>query len=165
MILKLRNYLFLLMILSGYKMKAQLNAKYTASSLRGCAPLSVNFSDLSTGSPTSWEWNFGNGNRSILQNPSAIYANPGKYNVTLKIKDASGSNSSISNITILVFRNPIAEFNINKTSVCTNDPISFTDNSILGDTSKLFQWDFGNGQVSNLKNPPYGYQNQGLYSV
>lgn len=166
MILKLRNYLFLIMILSGYQMKAQLNAKYTASSLRGCAPLSVSFSDLSTGSPTSWEWNFGNGNRSILQNPSAIYTNPGKYNVTLKVKDASGGTSSVTNLTILVFKNPIAEFNFNKTSVCANDPISFTDNSILGDTTiKLFQWDFGNGQVSNLKNPPYGYQNQGLYSV
>ena len=47
----------------------------------------VNFTDLSTGSPTSWLWSFGDGNTSTLQNPSHTYTNAGTYNVSLSINN------------------------------------------------------------------------------
>ena len=47
----------------------------------------VEFQDVSTGNPTAWLWDFGNGNTSTLENPIAIYAMPGLYDVELKVND------------------------------------------------------------------------------
>ncbi|HRF18911.1 MAG TPA: hypothetical protein PK977_12125, partial [Chitinophagaceae bacterium] len=41
-------------------------ANFSGTPLSGCSPLIVHFQDLSTGNPTAWNWNFGNGNTSVL---------------------------------------------------------------------------------------------------
>lgn len=51
----------------------------------------VQFADTSTGSPTSWSWNFGDGQSSTLQNPAHAFAGPGSFNVTVTAFNASGS--------------------------------------------------------------------------
>jgi PKD repeat protein len=56
-------------------------------------PLTINFIDQSTGSPTSWSWNFGDTSTSTAQNPIHTYCTARKYNVTLKVKNAVGSNT------------------------------------------------------------------------
>ncbi len=43
----------------------------------------VDFTDNSLNNPTSWQWDFGDGNTSFLQNPTNMYTNPGNYNVQL----------------------------------------------------------------------------------
>ena len=55
-------------------------------------PLTINFIDQSTGSPTSWSWNFGDKSTSTAQNPVHTYCIAGKYTVTLDVKNAAGSN-------------------------------------------------------------------------
>jgi PKD repeat protein len=67
-------------------------ANFSGNPRAGQAPLSVTFSDLSTGSPSSWTWDFdGNGTTdSTLQNPTALYASPGTYSVTLTAGNANG---------------------------------------------------------------------------
>ncbi|MEP7377975.1 MAG: PKD domain-containing protein [Chloroflexota bacterium] len=55
--------------------------------------LSVNFDDASTNSPTSWNWDFGDGASSTTRNPSHSYAAPGTYGVTLTAGNGGGSNS------------------------------------------------------------------------
>lgn len=59
-------------------------------------PLVVNFNDISTGAPSSWEWDLGNGTTSFLQNPSATYFNPGQYTVKLIIRTAQINRNSES---------------------------------------------------------------------
>lgn len=54
--------------------------------------LSVAFTDTSTGSPTSWLWDFGDGTTSALQNPVKVYAGQGTYNVVLTATNAGGSD-------------------------------------------------------------------------
>jgi len=54
---------------------------------------SFGFKDVSTGS-VSWEWSFGDGAKSTLQNPNHTYANEGTYNVTLKVLNKEGCSSS-----------------------------------------------------------------------
>ncbi|HLI93576.1 MAG TPA: PKD domain-containing protein, partial [Puia sp.] len=49
----------------------------------GCAPLVVQFKDQSTNNPTSWEWDFGDGQTSSYQNPNHSYPTAGTYTVTL----------------------------------------------------------------------------------
>ncbi|KAA9340326.1 PKD domain-containing protein [Adhaeribacter soli] len=72
-------------------------ANFTASPLTPCNGL-VNFTDASTGFPTSWNWNFGDpgsgaANTSALQNPTHTYATPGVYTVTLTVSNANGTQT------------------------------------------------------------------------
>jgi PKD repeat protein len=55
------------------------------------------FSDQSTGKPISWVWAFGDGNTSIAQNPTHIYADTGAYIVTLTVTNANGCISTVTN--------------------------------------------------------------------
>jgi PKD repeat protein len=57
----------------------------------GAAPLTVAFTDQSTGNPISWAWTFGDGQTSTLQNPSHTYTTAGIYNVSLTVGFAVGS--------------------------------------------------------------------------
>ncbi len=69
-------------------------ASFTASPTAGTAPLTVQFTDTSTGNPTSWSWSFGDGTTSTAQSPSHTYANAGSYDVTLTASNSNGSNTS-----------------------------------------------------------------------
>lgn len=60
----------------------------------------VEFTDLSAGSPFSWDWSFGDGTTDISQNPSHVFANAGTYKVTLIATNASGSGSASRSITV-----------------------------------------------------------------
>lgn len=64
---------------------------FTANPTSGNAPLTVNFTDQSTNNPTSWLWDFGDGNNSTEQNPSHIYIDMGSYDVTLTVTNQNGS--------------------------------------------------------------------------
>lgn len=54
----------------------------------------IKFIDQSTGSPTKWSWNFGDGTTSTAQNPTHTYNLPRKYNVTLTVKKSVYSNTT-----------------------------------------------------------------------
>lgn len=86
--------------------QSQVDADFIAGSTTGCAPLTVQFSDLSTGNPTSWMWNFGDGGSSASQNPNHAYYTPGIYTVSLYISDGVDSDSLIKTAYIEVFDNP-----------------------------------------------------------
>src|ERR1700721_2306935 len=92
-----RKRLFLLLCLflaAGMGVKAQVPVPdFSASPSSGCGPLNVFFKDLSTGSPNYWEWDFGNGQISSLQNPVATYTTSGVYTVTLIVRNQNGANS------------------------------------------------------------------------
>ncbi|MFN8714095.1 MAG: M4 family metallopeptidase [Bacteroidota bacterium] len=81
--------------------------------------LPVNFTDLSTNSPTQWTWNFGdNTPTSALQNPSHIYTAPGVYTVTLLACNCVGCDQTFQTVTVLP--NGIAETQLNLLSVYPN---------------------------------------------
>lgn len=69
------------------------SAQFVGSPMSGNVPINVSFTDLSTGYPTSWNWSFGDGNYSTLQNPSHIYAGSGTFTVSLNATNAYGSNT------------------------------------------------------------------------
>ncbi|GAB6286461.1 MAG: hypothetical protein STSR0009_26620 [Methanoregula sp.] len=70
-------------------------ANFTAIPISGTAPLTVQFNDLSTNSPTTWNWSFGDGSSSTLQNPSHTYTSAGTFNVTLNATNSAGSNTFV----------------------------------------------------------------------
>jgi serine protease len=68
-------------------------ANFSGSPTSGSAPLTVDFSDLSSGNPTSWSWDFGDGvGSSSAQNPSYTYDAAGTYTVTLTASNTCGSD-------------------------------------------------------------------------
>ncbi|UUX92573.1 PKD domain-containing protein [Methanoplanus endosymbiosus] len=69
-------------------------ANFTANTKTGAAPLEVQFNDTSTGIPTSWLWNFGNGNTSTVQNPVHTYHTAGNYTVNLTAMNSGGSDTT-----------------------------------------------------------------------
>ncbi|PVG80560.1 cell surface protein, partial [Nocardioides gansuensis] len=69
-------------------------ASFTVSPASGTAPLSVTFTDTSTGSPTSWLWDFGDGTTSTAQNPSHTYTAAGTYTVSLRATNATGFDTA-----------------------------------------------------------------------
>jgi subtilisin family serine protease len=68
-------------------------AAFTGTPTSGTAPLTVNFTDQSTGSPTSWSWDFGDLGTSTAQNPAHTYTNPGTYTVSLTATNSVGSDN------------------------------------------------------------------------
>ena len=68
-------------------------ANFSGSPTSGSAPLVVSFTDMSTNTPTSWQWNFGDGNTSSQQNPTHTYNVAGNYSVSLTVSNAHGSDN------------------------------------------------------------------------
>jgi len=77
-------------------------AAFSASPLSGIAPLTVQFIDQSTGSPTQWEWSFGDGSTGSAESPSHVYTNPGTYTATLVSINSEGSSTNGPTQTITV---------------------------------------------------------------
>ncbi|MCE5298108.1 MAG: PKD domain-containing protein [Methanoregulaceae archaeon] len=69
-------------------------ADFMANLTTGPVPLTIQFNDTSTNAPTSWNWNFGDGNTSTLQNPVYTYTVDGTYTVSLTAVNAAGANST-----------------------------------------------------------------------
>ena len=82
---------------TGFTSTAPLNAAFTPDKTSGVFPLTVQFNDRSTGSPTSWSWDFGDGSTSDAQSPTHIYTAAGQYNVALTISDGTNSDTTTKN--------------------------------------------------------------------
>jgi len=138
-------------------------ANFTSSVTSGKAPLKVTFTDTSTGSPTSWKWDFGDGSKSFLQNPTHKYSKVGSYTVNLTVKNAKGSNTVTKTEYIKVVTKPVADFSATPTSGKTPLTVEFTDNSTGVPTA--WKWSFGDGTTSREKNPEHQYLQGGNYKV
>jgi PKD repeat protein len=69
-------------------------ASFSANPTSGASPLVVNFTDTSTGQPTGWSWDFGDGASATSQNPSHTYTAAGTYAVSLNVTNAAGSDTA-----------------------------------------------------------------------
>jgi len=66
----------------------------------------VSFTDLSSGSPTAWEWDFGDGETSSEQHPTHSYASTGVFTVSLTVSNANGSDTANQAVTVLPDEDP-----------------------------------------------------------
>jgi predicted phage baseplate assembly protein len=69
------------------------SAVFRAKPVSGNPPLTVLFTDFSTGNITGWAWDFGDGTTSTEQNPSHIYRHSGQYTVTLTVTGPEGKST------------------------------------------------------------------------
>jgi PKD repeat protein len=135
---------------------------FSASPLFGKSPLNVSFTDSSQGSPTSWNWDFGDGAASTEQNPSHTYSAAGNYTAMLTVSNANGTNSTFTTITVLQPVLPIANFSSNVTSGTVPLTVQFTD---LSQNAEEWNWDFEDEATSTEQNPSHTYSAAGNYKV
>jgi gliding motility-associated-like protein len=137
----------------------------------GCAPLCVDFSDLSTvtapGVITSWTWDFGdNSPVSNSQNPTHCYATAGNYTVILTVVTADGCTSTITMPSYInVFAIPVAAFGASPQPTTILNPIvTFTDSST---NASSWNWSFGDllNSTSTLQNPSFNFPDPTCYQV
>ncbi len=140
-------------------------ANFSANPSSGPAPLAVHFTDISTGSPTAWSWNFGDGVSSQSQNPSHTYNAAGTYYVTLKASNPGGTSSTFQTITALAPppAGPVANFSASPSSGQAPLAVHFTDSSTGSPTA--WSWNFGDGVYSQSQNPSHTYSVAGTYNV
>jgi hypothetical protein len=126
----------------------------------GCAPLSVQFRNLST-TGESWLWDFGDKTYSSDQNPSHIYYIPGDYIVKLTVSNITGQSSHVGLTT--VYQNPTSIFTVFPTEVVNNAQVVVFSNYSNFGVSNL--WNFGDGKTSIEENPWHKYESAGIYNV
>jgi len=143
-------------------------ANFAGSPLSGQTPLIVTFTDASTGSPTSYLWNFGDGVFNETQNPVHQYTTPGNYSVSEMVTGSFGSNTltKTSYINVLSPPYPIASFTSNVTRGPSPLVVQFQDTSGGGPVS-AWAWNFNGGTdvQSTLQNPVVTFPNTGQYTV
>ncbi|MDQ1252310.1 MAG: hypothetical protein QG646_1431, partial [Euryarchaeota archaeon] len=141
-------------------------AAFSAFPTSGNAPLKVVFNDWSRGSPTSWNWNFGDGTSSTEKSPVHTYSKAGKYTVSLTVKNSIGKSTVTGFNYIKVaapLKPPVADFSASPTSGNSPLEVGFTDKSAGSPTS--WKWSFGDGTYSTAKNPAHTYSKAGKYTV
>jgi len=151
-------------------------ASFTASNTTGIYPpsLPVKFTDTSTNTPTSWQWNFTNttGNNtavtfSTTQSPLWSF-DIGNFSISLKATNADGSDLS-DQVTWINVSAPttlsLAEFTGSPLSGTIPLSVTFTDADGTGETS--WKWIFGDGNTTGdtLQNPVHLYTASGVYTV
>jgi gliding motility-associated-like protein len=141
-------------------------ANLVGTPTNGCAvPHTVNFTDLSTGNPTTWLWNFGDGNTSNQQNPSHTYTAPGTYTVTLTVTSANGCTDVVTFTNYIQVVPPVANFVATPLLGCVPLNVAFTDLSTSVEPIVSWQWDFGDGNTGTGQNPGHTYTATGVYTV
>ena len=158
--------LFTVSILFCDTAKSQIKAQFSSDIVSGCSPLIIKFTDKSTGSPTFWKWDLGNGTISFQQNPSATYFATGTYTVKLIVQNATSSDTIIKQKYISVQGQPVVNFQGSPQTGCYPLPVQFTDESISPSGNiRSWEWDFGDGMLSNLPNPKHTYTGGGNFNV
>ena len=140
-------------------------ADFSANRTHGGAPLSVKFSDLSTGAPTSWSWSFGDGETSSEQEPEHVYAVPGIYNVRLTVANSAGTDSRTKFGYINVAEGFFAAYTYTTSNPENFAPltVAFTDQT--EGMPIRWIWDFNDGFISTQRNPIHTFEHPGTYNV
>ncbi|MCK9630650.1 MAG: PKD domain-containing protein [Methanoregula sp.] len=143
-------------------------AGFIADRLIGTAPFTVQFTDTSTGIPTEWSWDFGDGGTSTRQNPAYAYQKAGTYTVTLVTGNRYGSTRFALATPLTVRENIVVldpDFTVNTSEGRVPLVVRFED--LSGGTPASWSWDFDNdGIVDSIeKNPVCVYNLPGNYTV
>ena len=137
-------------------------AGFNANPTSGTAPLTVTFTDTSSGNITSWSWNFGDGTTGTAKNAAKTYTNPGSYTVGLTVTGPAGSSTASRTISVATAA-PVANFTAMPISGTAPLAATFTNGS--SGTVSGYSWSFGDGGTSTAPSPAHTYTNAGTYTV
>ena len=139
-------------------------ATFTADTTLGCQNQQVCFTSTANVPINSYQWNFGDGNTSILQNPCTTYGAAGVYTVALAVVSSSGcTGNNIENNLITISAKAIAAFTpTNGTVQLPADTLSLNN---LSANATNYIWNFGIQGGSTQVNPTITFTQPGIYPV
>lgn len=130
------------------------------------------YTDLSPGSPVSWQWGFGDNSTSNAQNTTHVYGAAGTYTVCLTISDTNSCINRLCDTSAVGLVTPNATFTAGQLLGCAPYNTTFTDNSTSNDSIVSWAWTFDDGSGTNispgtstLQNPTVTVQNAGIFNV
>jgi gliding motility-associated-like protein len=141
--------------------------KFTAT--KTCIGATTQFTDQSTvssGTITTWAWNFGDGGTDNTQNPAHTYITTGWFNVKLVVTSSNGCVDSVTE-KIMVNPIPVVSFTADTLSGCSPLCVNFTDHSTISSGNDVkWQWNLGApADSSSAQNPHFCYTSAGVYNV
>ena len=149
------------------------NTNFIADNTQPCLNETVEFTDLTTGNPTSWSWSFSpntvvytGGTNSSSAEPQVQFTAYGNYDVTLTATNAGGSIGE-TKISYISVNEANANFTASPVSIVVNNPTTFTDASTCD--VNTWMWDFGadaNPATADTQGPhTVTYSTTGLKTV
>ena len=131
-----------------------------SDTIEGCLPLPIDFTDNQLGSQ-SWVWDFGNGDTSMIRNPSYTYQNPGTYTVSLQTFSSHGCPIFIQNYATIKIDSIIPNISVIQFD-CQGSTIQLSDST--PNVSSWF-WNFGDGTYSTLQSPIHRFPDSIVYDI
>jgi FOG: PKD repeat len=139
-----------------------------------CEIKPIQFTDQSNGIVpiTDWQWQFGDGTTSNIQNPDHGFANAGSYSTSLVVKDQNNCFSDTNSVVLNIHSLPKVDFGLPK--ICLTDPFAqFNDSTTISDHSEnqfIYNWTFGDpasggANHSTQQNPKHSYTAVGHYAI
>ena len=136
-------------------------ASFNSPTPAGCAPSIVEFFDQSL-YPVTWQWQFGDGTSSTVQNPAKLYDAPGVYNIQLIVTAENGCSDTLLNVDYVTVLGPATQFQVSDNQLCIGETVQFTDLSM---GAVEWEWNFGQGTISNQQNPTFSFEEAGDYVI
>ncbi|RYZ23340.1 MAG: PKD domain-containing protein [Chitinophagaceae bacterium] len=131
----------------------------------GCVPDTVSFKAnvITSGTVTSWLWNFGDGSTSTADSTTHIYPQQGTYNISLTVTTSEGCTETRTlNEGVKVGTRPVPDFVANPLSGCADPGIQFTN---LSTGAIEYQWSFGDGTTSSEQDPRHVFADTGRFTI
>mgnify|MGYP000297440616 FL=1 len=130
-----------------------------------CPPLFCDFTDASSsmGTITNWNWSFGNGNNSILQNPDNTLVTSGTFTLSMSVTDEFGCTDDTTVANYVSIGGPLGTpIWIQDNTICAQGALFTIQNPSNIDS---VSWNLGNGVwVADSLSFPYFYPNTGTYN-
>lgn len=132
----------------------------------GCSPFTVDFANISVGLPDNYSWDFGNGTTSTTSDSlfSRVFVtglDDTTFTIRLIVSNECGIDTAFHNIHVLP-TSVNSFFNTNITQGCAPLTVDFTS---ISDGAEQFNWNFGDGNVSNVAQTSNTFINAGTYTV
>jgi PKD repeat protein len=142
-------------------------ANFTLNPTSGTAALTVQFTNTSTGTIITTQWDFGDGASDTSTNPSHTYTKAGTFNAKLTVSNSSGSSSKTASVIVTapapVVPAPVANFTLSASNGTAPLTVQFTDTSTGTVVSRL--WNFGDGSTDATQNPSHTFKTAGTFNV
>jgi PKD repeat protein len=122
----------------------------------------VNNSKILSGSISSYQWNFNDGNITTIKSPSHAFDTMGQYIVLIEAVSDQGCKSHDS---LLINIAPKPRIAFSAENECENDSVSFNNSTTIAKGRVDYNWIFGDGNSSSNKSLAHLYDSASVYNI
>lgn len=142
------------------------NPEFTLGNSKGCVPLTVDFTNMSTNTdPTAtYSWDFGAAGVSIQRSPSVVFTEPGLYSVSLRISNSECDNETGIPSAVNAYPVPVPSFTMDPEKVSLKNPVITFTSTTQGD-SLTYEWNTDDGHTYDTPYFTHTYADSGEYNV